>query len=156
MSWKEQELASRKPLNVDAAREKLLNDVKKEAHPIIIKESDAGGKTVVPVKFQPVQSPGIFEAEFGVKDGDLIYHFWPWGLHVADKSGRGRPAFKVGFGKALAEVMKDSYKNKAVIEEDRDMGAWFVKVVDGGKNQFHRKLAINTVTALHKKLGGKD
>jgi hypothetical protein len=156
MAWNEHEMQSRKPLDVNATREKLLNEVKKESLPIIVKEADSGNKTVVPIKFQPVQSPGIFEAEFGVKDGDLIYHFWPWGLHAADKSSRGRPAFKVGFGKALAEVMTASYKGRATIEEDRDMGSWFVKVVDGGKNQFFHKLAVNTVTSLHHKMGGKD
>jgi hypothetical protein len=156
MNWVEQEMDSRNPMAVTPERERTLDWEKSNSLPLIAKEADSGEKQIVPIVFQPVQSPGNFEAEFGVKDGDLIFHFWPWHYHLDEKAGRMKRAFKKGFREALGTSMHASFEAPTItIAEDRDMGAWFVMVKGGGRHQFHRQRAITAVTALHKALGGE-
>jgi len=156
MGWVEQELKNRKKLEVSPKRAETLNEVKKQVHPIIVKEAAQGDKPFEPLKFQPVKSPGLFEAEFAKKDSDLIFHFWPWGLHEADRNGQPRPPFTPLFRSVLPAVMYKSFGARFVtIEEDRDMGSFFVKVTGFGAKQFWHDLGVKAVTELHHKLGGE-
>jgi hypothetical protein len=155
MAWVEQELKERKQLSVTPAREKLLNEVKKGSLPTIAREAANGDKPVEAIRFQPVKSVGRFEAEFAKRGGDIIFHFWPWGLHAADREGTPRPPFTAAFRVALPAAFLDEFDKKLVsIEEDRDMGAFFVKAEGYGKKQFWFDLATKVVTNLHRRLGG--
>jgi hypothetical protein len=155
MAWVEQELKERKRLEVTPAREKLLNEVKKTSLPAVLREAASGDKTLDPIRFQPVKSVGRFEAEFAKRDGDIIFHFWPWGLHTADREGKPRPPFTPEFRAALPMALYEEFDVKLVsITEDRDMGAFFVKAESYGKKQFWFDLARKVVTALHRRLGG--
>lgn len=155
MAWVEQELKNRTKVEVTPAREKLLDEVKKSNLPKIAKEAAGGDKALEPIRFQPVKSVGHFEAEFAKRDGDIIFHFWPWGLHAADRAGNPRPPFSPNFRAALTAAFKEEFDLKHVtITEDRDMGAIFVKAESYGARQFWFELAKKTVTALHHKLGG--
>ena len=60
------------------------------------------------------------------------------------------------FGATLKKVMNEEFDGKRLkIAEDRDMNAWFVNAKGYGKVQFHHKLGVSAVTALHFALGGK-
>ena len=156
MSWVEQELKNRKPLDVSPKRAETLNEVKKQVHPIIVKEAAQGDKPFEALKFQPVKSPGLFEAEFAKKDSNLIFHFWPWGLHEADRTGQPRPPFSSNFRNELKKTMDETFNARFVhIAEDRDMGAIFVQITGGGAKQFWHDLGVKAVTSLHHKLGGE-
>lgn len=154
MSWVEQEPKNRVKIAVTSERTALLDKVKAEALPKVQHEASTGDKFVKPVQFQPVHSPGIFEAEFALRDGDVIFHFWPWGLHEAERNGQPRPAFKDGFSAALRNVLATHFP-LFELTEDRDMGAWFVKIPALGKKQFWHKLSVSMVTDLHFQLGGE-
>lgn len=156
MSWVEQELKNRKKLVVSPERAETLNGAKKEVHPIIVKEASQGDKPVEPLRFQPVKSPGLFEAEFAKRGADLIFHFWPWGLHEADRTGQPRPPFSATFRSVMPAVLYKHFGTRFVhITEDRDMGSFFVKVDGYGAKQFFHDLAVKAVTEIHHKLGGE-
>lgn len=155
MSWTEQEQQTRRPLVVTAEKAELLDRVKRESHPIITHEAALGDKGVAAIEFQPVKSPGIFEAEFAKKGDDVIFHFWPWGLHAAERSGKPRPPFQKDFYDALIMSVAFVYERNVEVSEDRDMGAWFVKASGAGQKQFWRDLAIKMVSDLHRRLGGE-
>ena len=72
MSWTEHELATRKQLQVDPARARLLDEVKSGYLPVISKEADEGRKSFEPLQRTPVRSPGLFEAEFAKKGLDIL------------------------------------------------------------------------------------
>jgi len=154
MSWVEQSHKERKKLTVTTEREALLDEVKAGSLPIIRQEANAGDRPIKPVHFQEVRSPGIFEGEFGVKDGDLIFHFWPWGLHQADRDGKPRPPFPTGFGPVLRAVLTHHF-GLTEISEQRDLGSWYAKAAGVGRKQFWFDLAVKAVTDLHHQLGGK-
>ena len=155
MAWVEQELKERKKLEVTPAREKLLNEVKRATLPTIVQEAASGDKSFEAINFQPVKSVGRFEAEFAKRDGDIIFHFWPWGLHAADREGTPRPPFTAAFRAALPKALYDEFDVKLVtIIEDRDMGSIYVKAESYGKKQFWFDLARKVVTTLHRHLGG--
>lgn len=155
MNWVEHESKNRKDLKVTSERAALLDKVKAEALPPIRREAANGDKSVQPVRFQPVKSPGIFEAEFGEKDGNVIFHFWPWGFHEAERNGQPRVAFVVGFGNLLKKTMHKHFGTEIEVIEDRDMGSWFVKIPALGKKQFWFELAVKAATEMHTNLGGK-
>lgn len=156
MSWVEQELKNRKPIDVSRERERVLDATKREVHPIIIQEASQGDRPFEPIKFQPVKSPGLFEAEFAKKEADLIFHFWPWGLHEADRNGTPRPPFTAKFRYELQSVMDQTFDKRFVkIDEDRDMGSMFVKIAGAGAKQFWHDLGVKAVTLLHQRLGGE-
>src|SRR5512140_1056144 len=150
MSWIEQEHQSRQRLPVTQARALERDKTKEEELPRIADEAERGMKPVEPIKFQPVHSPGLFEAEFAMREvwseggvgKDVIFHFWPWGLHTADVSGKARPAFKKGFAETLKQVFEKHYVS-VEIRDDRDMGAYFVRLRGVGGQQFWFKLAVN-------------
>jgi hypothetical protein len=156
MSWVEQELQSRKQLALSPERISVLDQAKGEGFPVITKETSFGNKQVEPIQFREIRSPGHFEAEFAKRSGDIIFHFWPWGLHAADSAGVPRPAFPKGFKDELQKAMTDVFGGEGLdVEDDRDMGAYFVKVAGFGGKQFWSDLAIRAATALHKSLGGE-
>lgn len=165
MSWVEQEHETRKPINMTGEREALLEEVKKDNLPVIATEADRGMKSVEAIKFQPVHSPGLFEAEFAQRDTidpetgrveskDVIFHFWPWGLHRAEKAGQPRPAFPRHFHERLQIAMLSSYMDAAQIKDVREMGSYFVRARGAGGQQFWYQLAVQAVTKLHHELGG--
>lgn len=155
MAWVEQELKSRKKLDVDEKRAAVLDATKAETLPGLAPEI-GHNKGIVPLKFQPVLSPQLFEAEFAVRDSDLVFHLWPWGYRSARRAGEPLPAFVRGFKSELAAAMIDVFGGAAVtVEEVREEGSFFVLVRGAGKNQFFNELAIRALTTLHKDLGGK-
>jgi len=154
MSWVEQEQQGRKKLTVTEERAALLDKVKAEALPPIRHEVANGDKPFEPIRFQPVRSPGLFEAEFAKKEDDVIFHFWPWGLHEAERSGKPRPPFSKNFRDVLQKAFKHSFGADAELSEDRDMGAWFVKVRGLGRKQFWHDLSVKAATLVHTELGG--
>lgn len=132
-------------------RAQLLSKTKEEFLPIAAKEASSGDKGIQTVEFQPVKSPGTYEAEFAVKGEDVIFHFWPWGYHDAERRGETLPRFKKGFQASLAKAMSEAFDSKRVeIQDDPDMGAIFVKASGFGTNQFFRKLSIDACERLHK------
>lgn len=156
MSWIEQEHQTKKKLVITDEKQALLDKVKTETLPTIRQEAAKGDKAVTPIRFQEVKSPGLFEAEFGLKDDTLIFHFWPYGLHAAERAGQPRPAFVPGFREQLLAASTTSYNAGIDFAEDRDMGAFSVRVFGAGKKQFWYDLALRMVKDLHKRLGGTE
>lgn len=155
MAWLEKDQTTDQIAEADAERAKLLNEVKKGSLPTIRKESELGAPPFKELELQPVKSPGIYEAEFGVKDANVIFHFWPWGYHAADVAGRATPKFSKDFLPKLTRIMGETFDPKRVeIKEDPDVGAIFVKALSWGESQFHRELSVKACEALHKALGG--
>jgi hypothetical protein len=156
MSWtkRDQETAAISPVTGEAANS--YDKAREEALPVFKKEVELNAtQTLKPVDFQPVRSPGIYEAEFGVKYNDLIFHFWPWNYHSELKAGKNPPRFKAGFEDALRKVMDVEFGNHRVeLKNDEDVGAFSVKCFGFGQNQFHREMAIKACEALHLAMGG--
>lgn len=156
MSWTEQEHKSRTVVHVSQGRESELENEKKASLSAIQRESEET-KPFDPMRFQPVKSPDIYEAEFVSKGADVIFHFWPWNYHHAERDGKPAPKFKPGFEQALRKSMSDVFQeHRLEVIHDLDIGAWFVKAKGWGENQFARELSIKACEALHKALGGKD
>jgi hypothetical protein len=155
MTWTAFHTATRTNLDLNEDKEAQYDADKKESLPILEKEAKQGMKGFKPIKFQPVHSIGIFEAEFGVKNQDLIFHFWPDGYHQAERDKRVTPRFPKNIGSILLENMSKVFDPMRIeVYEDRDVGAWFVKANGFGDSTFHRELAIKAVTAVHKAMGG--
>lgn len=153
MSWEELDrktnarFQSARP-EYDEARDKL--------RPVIEKEEQAGAKPIAPIQFQPVRSPAIYEAEFGVKGEDIIFHFWPDKYHEAEKSNRPAPRFPKEFEKELRSSLSTVFgENRFEIHHDPDVGAIFAKAIGWGTHEFARKNAIEACSKLHFALGGE-
>lgn len=156
MSWLEKNNETHSVSQADAARAKVLDETRDENLPIVQKETDAGVKPFEQVQLQPVKSPGIYEAEFGVRKGDVIFHFWPSGYHVAERRGVAAPKFKPMFEAVLTKVMGEVFdSNRVTVENDIDMGALFVRAKGWGEAQFHRDLCIKACEQLHAAMGGE-
>jgi hypothetical protein len=156
MDWLEKDQETNRISKADAERSQLLNEVKKGSLPTIQKEADNGAPPFKEMKFQPVKSPGIYEAEFGVKGKDLLFHFWPWGYHAADANGQATPKFSADFLPKLKKIMGETFDAKRIeVKDDADVGALFVKASSWADNEFHRELAVKACEALHKAMGGK-
>lgn len=156
MSWLEKNIETNAVSQTDAARTKVLDEARAETLPTVLKEADSGQKPFKPIELQPVKSPGIYDAEFGVKGTDVIFHFWPSGYHAAERRGAASPQFKPGFEATLKKVMGDVFDaRRVVIESDPDVGALFVRAHGWGEAQFHRDLCIKACEQLHAAMGGE-
>jgi hypothetical protein len=156
MSWLEKNTETNEVAAPNAAREQILDEARAEGLPTIKKEADAGVKPFATVQLQPVKSPGIYEAEFGVKDADVIFHFWPSGYHAAERRGAAAPRFKDGFEAAVKKVMGDTFDpNRVAMDTDPDVGALFVRAKGWGEAQFHRDLCIKACEQIHAAMGGE-
>lgn len=157
MPWVEKNQTTKQVQNADAQRADILSGERSASLPTIVKESEAGAPAFNPIKFQPVIGTGVFEAEFGTKDDDVIFHFWPHGYHVADAANRPTPGFLPSFPATLKSVMEEVFgKNRVDIRDDRDMGAFFVRANGWVKNQFYRQQAIKACEMLFKAMGGVE
>lgn len=155
-SWVEMDQATRQVISKDPSRSKEFEGEKANSLPVIEKESGKGAALFDPIKFQPVVGTGIYEAEFGVKNGDVIFHFWPHGYHAADAAGRATPSFKNGFKDALKSVAEKEFgKNRIELKDDRDVGALFLRAIGWAESQFHRQLSVKVCETLYKSLGGE-
>lgn len=149
---KDQEQGIQNPSN---ARTQELNQIREESLPVAQREADAGIRPFEPIDFQPVKSPSNYEAEFAVKGEDVIFHFWPWAFHDAQSKGHTPPYFRKDFREHLTVSMSKTFgPNRLQIEEDKDMGAFFVKAVGFGLNSFFRNLCIEACEDLHTRLEG--
>ena len=154
MNWVTSEQGSVGVASTEKSRE--YEDEKSVSLPVIEKEADSGFKPFDPIEFQPVRSPGIYEGEFAAKDNDIIFHFWPDGFHVAQRSGKAVPRFKKDFEEKLSLTFKKHFGETRVdIQNDPDIGAWFIKANGWGKNEFLFELCVKACEALHAELGGE-
>jgi hypothetical protein len=155
MDWVEKDTETRKVSHADQERTRLLNMVKAEALPTVKKEEENGAPEFKPVEFQPVKSPGVYEAEFGVKNKDIVFHFWPYGHAQAFRDNKAAPKFKPEFRAKLKEVMGSVFEARRLdISDDKDVGAVSVKALGWGESQYARELSIDACTKLHLQLGG--
>lgn len=154
MNWKEQLASSRNHISdVPSERAKVYDAEKEVSLPVISRESEKPFEQVHP---QPVISPGIYEAEFMTKNGDVIFHFWPHGYHRAEELDKVPPRFPKAFSSVLKEAMSKALSPTSLdIQEDRDMGAWFVKAKSLAERPFARNLAIEAMELVHKSMGGE-
>jgi hypothetical protein len=153
MNWVEQEADSRKKLSVTDARAKELDKSREAGVPVVAAEA----KKTLPfnsLRFQPVKSPGLYEAEFTQKGTELIFHFWPHGYHSAKRRDIAVPRFPKTFAEVLARIMLQEFSKTAEVSFDKEMGSFFVKVPHVGEKMFCRELAIAACEKLHLALGG--
>lgn len=157
----EQQTETRKTSAATEAKAKEYDEAKKSL-PVVQKEADAGVRPFSTVEFQPIKGVNTFEAEFGVKGDDVIFHFWPWGYHDVERSNenvanaRRLPIFEKGFEDKLKKVLAKTFgESRCDVSFDSDMGAWFVKARGAGLNQFNRELCIEAATNLHSEMGGE-
>ncbi len=155
MNWVEQKSQTRENVEVTEAKAKLLNEAKKEL-PVVQKEADGGVRPFQAIAFTPIQGVGKFEAEFGVKGDDVIFHFWPWGYHTKEREGSRLPSFEKVLDSVIKEEFPKAFGSAVTIETefDGDVGAWFVKAKNAALNQFHSKLSVKAVSNLYVALGG--
>lgn len=153
MTWTERDLTTGEQMEVTAEKAAKLNAGKDKDLPRVQKEDL---KSFKQVKFQPVRSPNIYDAEFGVKDRDIVFHFWPYNYHEADRKGVASPAFPRDFGPNLIKTMDDIFRGRTEIHNDPDMGAFTVKALGWGENQFAFDLAVKACKQLHFAMGGTE
>ena len=155
MSWTQKDQDGSRS-DVPPELEKEYEKAKADSLPRVQKEAGEGVRPFKQVDVQPVRSPKLYEAEFGVKGEDVIFHFWPWNYHVAEKQGHRTPDFPRGFETFLVKALGDAFEAKRIeMEKDEDVGAIFVRCRGYGNNQFHRELCIRACEKLHKLLGGE-
>ena len=161
MNWVEQKTETRENIEVSEAKAKLLNEVRKDL-PVVQKEADGGVRPFEALKLQPILGSQTFEAEFGIKGDDVIFHFWPWGYHETERKNGDNtdgplaqrlPKFLPDFEKKLSVSMISVFK-RAEISKDEDIGAIFVRIPGGAEFQFHRDMCVKAASELHVSLGG--
>jgi flavodoxin len=153
MNWVKRQNDTVETVSGDSA--KAYEQTKAEYLPVAEKESNSGAKAFEQIQFQSVLSPGIYEAEFGTKGKDLLFHFWPWGYHEAERARRALPRFLVVFEEAFRGAMESVFgAHRVEVAHDPDIGAWFCKAIGWGEHQFSRDLAIKACEDLHQRLGG--
>lgn len=155
MAWLEKKEDQAQPVRPEAARERELDKTKEESLPVVKRQVSKGELPINPVKLQPVKSPDIYEGEFGIKDGDVIFHFWPYGYHEAERNRLAAPHFKPEFERQLLTVMSAEFGGHRIqVLEDADVGAFCVVAKSWAENQFHYEMSVRACEKLHKALGG--
>jgi hypothetical protein len=155
MSWVERQSDTGMDITVTPEKARKFEEAKAAGLPVVEREAAKGQMPFDPVRFTPVRSPGIYEAEFAKKDGDLIFHFWPYGYHEADRQNRRTPKFGPTFEAQLRQVMCSHFSTRSIeFHHDQDMGAWYVKIQHWGEKQFFHDLAVKACEKLHYALGG--
>jgi hypothetical protein len=155
MAWLEQMKDAPQAVRPPPAREQELEKARDESLPVVNRQVGKGQLPVQPVRLQPVRSPGIYEGEFGVKDGDVLFHFWPYGYHEAERQRLAAPHFPARFEGSLLEVMNQEFgKNRVEILKDDDVGAYCVIARNWASQQMHFELSVRACEKLHKALGG--
>lgn len=155
MSWTSQDPETRVEIPVSKEQAFIYDEARREGKPIVEREAARGQMPLEPVKYQPVKSPGIYEAEFASRDGDLIFHFWPAGYHLAERTGLARPRFGPEFADALKKSMEEVFDaNRLEIDPTPENGSWYVKARSWGKTQFWFELATKACEKVHYRLGG--
>lgn len=153
--WTQRDVESGIDEKASAAKAQVFEQEKAKSLPMVVKESSEV-KPFEPVRLQPVISPGIYESEFGTKNNDIIFHFWPPGYHDAERKQTAAPRFSKDFLPKLTKAMGDVFEpHRVSIIDDADMGALFVVAKNWGDSQFVRELSIKACEALHKACGGK-
>jgi hypothetical protein len=156
MSWIEKQVDTDKQSEVTGQRAIELDQAREESLPRLKKEADKGQAPFIPVRFQPVRSPGIYEAEFAPKDENVVFHFWPYGYRKAERAGLAAPRFKKDFEPILTKAMQDTFGEKRIqVEYVKAMGAFFVEAKGWGEHQFMRDLCIKACEAVHTRMGGE-
>lgn len=120
---------------------------------VLEKEVKTRAPIFEPLNFQPVISPDIYEAEFAVKNEDIIFHFWPFGYKLAEESKHRLPKFSKIFLKNIETIMIAAFGPHR-LEMAEELGGVFVRAIGWGSNQFARDIAIKTCESLHKINGG--
>jgi hypothetical protein len=157
MSWKQQLVGSGngEVRETPAELAKVYDAEKETGIPVL--RRDAVDKPFEPISFQPVTSTNIYEAEFGVTGKDVVFHFWPYNFHLHESVNKIPPRFPKHFPAVLKKSMEDTMSPSTVqILDDREMGAWFVRVVNLAEKPFHRELSIKACEAVHSGMGGKS
>ena len=155
MSWVERQMDTGVATNVAADKAHMLDQAKAEGLPVVEKEAARGQMPIDPVRFTPVKSPGIYEAEFAKRDSDVIFHFWPYGFHQAHREGKRPPGFVRNMLVSSRQVMVEQFGESACeFHSDADMGALSVKVKGLGEKQFFHELSVKALEKLHYALGG--
>jgi hypothetical protein len=153
-TWVERDLTTGKQAEMVADKAARLDkDVAKDLPRVQREEA----KEITPVRFQPVRSPGIYDAEFGVKDRDLIFHFWPFGYHEAERKEVAPPRFPSQFEASLRAALNKTFNvDRVEYNYDGDMGAWYARAHGWGENQFAFDLAVKACKTLHSMMGGVE
>ena len=152
--WKEVETRSGKPVHVSIERSASLTEAKKVSAPVLEKEASEA-KTFASIKFQEVRGVDKFEGEFGVKAGDLIFHFWPDRYHEMERLSTSVHLPKTFLPVLTKSLTSEFGDGRFEVSEDKDVGAVFVKVYGLGNDLFWRTRAVNLCTELYKGLGGQ-
>lgn len=152
MTW--EELDNEKKTR-NYVEKKAYDEASAELKPVLEREEQQGAKPIEPLEFQPVRSPGIYEAEFAKKNDDLIFHFWPYGYHTAERAGIATPRFIPEFDTGLRKSFSDVFgAHRIEVNRDEDVGAISIKAFGWGGNDSYRKLAIEACEKTHLALGG--
>lgn len=155
--WEEKETKSRLAIETNAAKIKMWEELRGSSLPQL--QKDEGQKPVVPLRFQPVKSPGIYEAEFTMRGPDIVFHFWPYGYHAEERAGvTGRmPRFKAGFLGAVKNEFGIVFgTHRLTVTEDPDVGAITLIATGWGENAYARELSIKACEGIHHAMGGDD
>ena len=156
-TWRERDLETGVEGEASLPRAKELTEAREAALPAIQREAERGKKPFTALAFQPVKSPGLYEGEFGKKEMDVIFHFWPYGYHEADRKSLAAPRFPTNFEKHLTDTMGASFgPHRILVRNDLDMGAFYVRAYGWSEQQFWFDLSVKACQALHKALGGSD
>lgn len=152
MTWIRRDNATGVISQAEAEKAQRYEEDKNAALPTIRKESEST-MPFEPVRFQPVKSTE-YEAEFGVKGDDVLFHFWPPGYHQADAIGQRTPTFRKDFEDKLGFCLSKEVPRHQ-LKLDEDVGAVFVICPGLALNLSHRQLCIRVCEKLHYELGGK-
>lgn len=156
MTWTERNLETRTDSTAPAEKAKVLDKEKEKSFPTMMKEANEI-RPFDPINLQPVISPGIYEAEFGVKGKDVLFHFWPYGYHTAERRSTASPRFEKNFRSKLKEAMDHSFEaHRVEIIDDADVGALCVIAKNWGDSLFARELCVKACEKLHQLMGGTE
>jgi hypothetical protein len=158
MDWVERQSDTGMAMEVTPEKARVLDKARDEGLPVVEKEAARGQVPLDPIRFTPVRSPGIYEAEFARKDSDLVFHFWPYGYHEADRNSRPTPRFVPKFEHYMRILAVAEFGlvggGSPAFHEDKDMGAWCMTVPGWGEKQFFHEVAVKFCEKLHHALGG--
>lgn len=129
-----------------------LDTLKKELSPVVEKEASSGAKAFETINFTPVLSPNNYEAEFAIKEDDLIFHIWPWKYHETEERGVQTPRFRKDFEEKLNRSFGSVFFSKWEYEFNEEMGSYFIRAPGSGSNMFAKENAIECLENLHKEM----
>jgi hypothetical protein len=152
MAWTERNSDSRQNREVAGQVAENYDQVRETLMPVAEAEAEGGQKPFEPVSFHPVDGPGIFDAEVGMKSGTVIIHLWPEGGRLGNARQKIKPLWKTYLQTALGTRFRPGQGSITYVPE---VDSLCVELRGLSEDLYWKEACYEALSAFYQLLGGQ-